>query len=73
MKEIYTYEICKDLALKCETRKELFNKNPHICAKIYRKKWVELLSHMRRLSSSYFRTIYAYEFKELNSVYVGLT
>ena len=73
MEEIYTYEICKDLALKCETRKELFNKNRHIHAKIYRENWVELLSHMRRLASSYFRTIYAYEFKELNSVYVGLT
>ena len=43
----WTYEICKEEALKYNTRKELQLNNPSIYAKIKGSKWFELYNHMK--------------------------
>lgn len=68
----WTYEKCKDVALKYDTKKE-FKKN---CSSAYNvilaKNWNNLLSHMKIVGNRYNKCIYAYEFSN-NHVYIGLT
>ena len=47
MRGKWTYEECKEEALKYNTRKELQMNNPSIYAKIKGSKWFELYSHMK--------------------------
>ena len=45
---IYTYERCKEEALKCESKWELGVKNSKVYNKIHKNKWIELFSHMKK-------------------------
>src|ERR1035437_3703169 len=44
-KNYWTYEKCKEAALKCETKKELREKYGTVHKLIYKNKWVELVEH----------------------------
>jgi len=68
----WTYEKCKEVALKCETKKELKSKYVSAHNKIYKENWLELLSHLKKIGNKYKRLIYTYEFSD-NHCYVGLT
>ena len=72
MNEKWTYEKCKEIALRFKTRRELKNNFYQVHHKIYRKKWHELLSHMERESSKRDRCVYYYRFND-GWVYVGIT
>ena len=69
----WTYEKCKEVALKYNTRTE-FNINDKSCyLKSYKNNWLdEICSHMNILGHKYKRCVYSYEFED-NSVYIGLT
>jgi predicted GIY-YIG superfamily endonuclease len=68
----WTYEKCKQEALKYNTRKELRQNNTALASKIFREKWYELFNHMEHVGNKYNRLIYVYEFPD-NHCYVGLT
>lgn len=72
MKEKWTYEKCKEIALQFKTRKELKETYYQVHYKIYKERWYELLSHMERQASKTSRCVYYYRFKS-NAIYVGLT
>ncbi len=71
VKGYWTYERCKEEALKYKTRGEFSNRTAY--GKIKRNGWNELLSHMKRRMTLKQRVIYSYEFPQNNYVYVGLT
>lgn len=72
MKEKWTYDVCKAIALKFNNRNDLKKEYYQVHYKIYKKKWYELLSHMTKLASKKERCVYFYIFEDA-SVYVGLT
>ena len=53
--------------------KDFREKQPRLYALICYHGWHHLLSDLKRTGSANLRTLYAYEFPELNYVYVGLT
>jgi predicted GIY-YIG superfamily endonuclease len=65
----WTYEKCKEYALKCKSRKELGDVPK---TTIYRNGWYELLDHMVNLPTLGHRYVYSFEFPD-KSVYVGLS
>lgn len=65
----WTYERCKEHALKCTKRKNL---KWAVRQKIYENRWFELLEHMEYQTSIIERYIYVFEFED-NHVYVGLS
>lgn len=69
----WTFERCKEEALKHKTKREFVKKCPSAYKKSNKEKWlVDICSHMVSLGDIKHRCIYAYEFSD-NSVYVGLT
>jgi REP element-mobilizing transposase RayT len=68
----WTYENCKETALKYNDREELSKKEGNCYGAITKNNWHELISHIEKKSSSFNRFIYAFEFSD-NHVYVGLT
>jgi hypothetical protein len=72
-KTIYTYEFCEKIVKKYKTLKELRINNYQVYVAIHRNKWNELIDNLPKEGGDYLRTIYSYEFKKYNSVYVGLT
>ena len=70
----WTYESCKEAALKYKKRSE-FCKSEDCTAyhMINQNKWVELLKHMKREMTLKQRVIYACEFPINNVAYIGLT
>jgi hypothetical protein len=68
----FTYENCKELALKYKTRTDMDKVEGLAYRTILKNKWLELFSHMKYKTSAVNRYIYAFEFSD-NNVYVGLT
>jgi len=73
-KGYWTKEKCREEALKYYNRTD-FCKNSNGCYyKSYNNNWLdEICSHMIVIGNKYKRCIYAYEFDETKTVYVGLT
>lgn len=69
----WTYEKCKKEALKYKTKNELRKNNSSVYTYIHKNKWYELFEHMEIIGNKYRRLVYAYEFREDNHCYVGLT
>lgn len=72
MEKKWAYEKCKEIALQFKTRKELKEQFYQVHYKIYKKKWHELLQHMKPLASKKHRCVYCYVFND-GATYVGLT
>jgi len=71
----WTYEKCKEIALKYKSRSEL-SKSKNDCTAygiIKTNGWDELLNHMKRKMTLKKRHIYAYEFPQSKVAYIGLT
>lgn len=68
----WTYERCKEIALKCESKVDLQNKHSSVYNNIQKYQWFDLFSHMKIIGNKYKRLIYVYEFDD-NYCYVGLT
>lgn len=61
----WTYEICKNEALKYQTKRDFRTANRNICQAMLKKGWWdEMCKHMRVLGNKYYRCIYAYEFDD---------
>jgi len=71
-KGFWTYERCKEYALKYTYLSDFYNECGAALTKIRKNKWDELISHLKHKSSNQNRYIYAFEFPD-NHVYVGLT
>ena len=70
---IYDIEECKTIISKYKTLKDFRINEPKIYGRIIRHKDKWLLKDLLPSESSFYRYIYVYEFKELNSAYIGLT
>jgi len=68
----WTYDVCKEEALKYETITEFRKNNGGGYYRIRESKWFELYDHMKNVGHLYKRLIYVYEFDD-NHCYVGLT
>ena len=68
----WTYEICKETALRYDDRNLLSNNEGACYTTILKNNWDELLSHITKKTTLSERFIYAFEFPD-NHVYVGLT
>jgi hypothetical protein len=68
------YEFCKEEALKYKTRGEFGKKSKNVYESARKNKWLDdICKHMFPVGNKFYRVIYAYEFIELNCVYIGLT
>ena len=71
----WTYERCKEVALKYKSRSE-FSKSKNDCTAyhtIHANEWFELLNHMKRKMTLKKRHIYVYEFSQSKVAYIGLS
>ena len=69
----WTYEKCKDEALKYKSRSEFQEKNYNVYRRSYDNGWLnDICKHMNIMGNIYKRMIYAYIFDD-NFFYVGLT
>lgn len=68
----WTYDKCKEEALKYNSSSELQKKCSSAYNVIFKNKWNELTKHFIKMGNKYNRLIYAYEFSDY-SFYVGLT
>lgn len=71
----YTYEKCKELALKCKSRTD-FAKRYHQAWTISKDNlWIDDFTWLRNIHifTDKIDTVYSYEFNELNAVYIGRT
>jgi predicted GIY-YIG superfamily endonuclease len=68
----WTYEKCKEAALKYNTKKEFRKNSSSAYNVILVKNWNNLLSHMKIIGNRYNKCIYVYEFPD-NHAYIGLT
>jgi len=68
----WTYEKCKEEALKYLHKSTFCEESPVSYRIVLKNKWIELLSHMVPLGNRYNRLLYVYEFSD-NYFYVGLT
>ncbi len=69
----WTFEVCKELALKCKFKKEFKENYNGAYQAAKTKKWMnDICGHMIPIGNRYNRCIYAYEFSD-NSAYIGLT
>ncbi len=72
-KGYWTFEKCKEEALKFNSRLEFKLNSSSIWGICRKNNWLdEVCSHMKLIGNKYKRCIYSYEFLD-NSVYVGLT
>jgi hypothetical protein len=69
----WTYERCKEIASKYKTKKEIRDNDYGCYQRIRHNKWFELVDHLTADASLKDRYVYAFEFIEYNSVYVGLS
>jgi hypothetical protein len=73
IKGYWTYEKCKEEALKYNNKKEFRKKNGGAYASARKNNWLyDICLHMKLQGNLYNRCIYSYEFSD-NCVYVGLT
>jgi predicted GIY-YIG superfamily endonuclease len=71
---IWTKERCREVSKTCGSRNEFIKRFQVAYNKARRKGWLDdICNHMKPLPTLHQRLIYAYEFKNENSVYVGLT
>ena len=68
----WSYERCKEEALKYKNRIEFEKKSVSAYSKIRTKRWYDLLSHMKKMTPVMGRYVYVFEFDD-NHAYVGLT
>jgi len=68
----WTYERCREEALKYISSSELQRKCSSVYNKIYINGWNELTQHFIKIGNRYKRLVYVYEFSD-NFFYVGLT
>ena len=69
----WTFEACKEVALKCRTKTEFAKTYNGAYQAAKKRKWMSDISgHMIVLGNRYNRCIYVYEFPD-NSAYIGLT
>lgn len=70
----WTYSICKEIALKYDNKRDfrLYDGLAYFASKSHNYLH-SICLHMKPLNNAYRRCIYAFEFSETNSVYVGLT
>lgn len=72
-KGYWTFEKCKEEALKYNSRLEFKNNSSTAWEKCRMNNWMDdVCEHMKIIGNLYKRCIYSYEFSD-NSVYVGLT
>ena len=70
----WTKERCHDAALKYKTRSEFTKNDCSGYSKAWEEKWLDdICSHMVSAGNKYKKCIYAYEFLDTKTVYVGLT
>lgn len=68
----WTYERCREEALKYISSSELQRKCSSVYNKIYINSWNELTQHFIKIGNRYKRLVYVYEFSD-NFFYVGIT
>jgi hypothetical protein len=70
----WTLDVCKKIALKYDNKRDfrLYDNNAYSASKCHNY-LNNICSHMKSLNNAHYRCIYAYEFSQTNSVYVGLT
>ena len=68
----WTYERCKEEALKYKYRYEFDKNNCTAYRTALRNKWLDLFDHMERIGNKVKRLLYVYEFSD-NHCYIGLT
>jgi len=72
-KNYWTYDKCRDEALKFQTRNEYRIKSGSSYIKASNNDWLnDICSHMKSIGNRMNRCVYAYEFED-KSVYVGIT
>ena len=70
----WTYEKCKEEAIKFKTRSDFRDKSSGAYYASLKNNWIEdICVHMTKFGNRRLRCIYSYEFIEDKSVYVGLT
>jgi len=70
----WTFDACKEVALKYNNKRDFrLYDNPAYSASKRHKYLQNICSHMKPLNNAHHRCIYALEFSEVNSVYIGLT
>lgn len=57
VKEKWTYELCKETALKYEYKKDFIKENKNIYNAIRKKKWKELTNHLKKTTTRIFKNI----------------
>ena len=72
MRKYWTYDKCKEVSLKCESKIELEKLYGSAYNSIHKNKWFGLFSHFKVIGNKYKRLIYVYEFSD-NHCYIGLT
>ena len=72
-RDYWTYERCKEEALKYKTRLDLMKGNKTVYMKIMKNGWEDLFSHMKRLSNLKKRHIYVFEFTASKIAYIGIS
>lgn len=70
---LYSKEECLKIAQTCDARKEFYTKHPKVAKWAKENGWYEECCAHMGAKGNKLRLIYAYEFPEYNSVYVGLT
>lgn len=50
MRKYWTYDKCKEVSLKCNTKTELFKNHRDVYGVIYKNKWFELIEHFIKFS-----------------------
>ena len=68
----WTYERCKEEALKYNNNKDFESKSPTAYCKINKNGWTGLKSHIKIIGDKFKRMIYVYEFSDKHA-YIGLT
>lgn len=71
-KGYWTYERCKEEALKCSNKGEFQKRYSTAYATVLKNKWLDLTRHMEIIGNKVKRLIYVYEFND-NHCYIGLT
>jgi len=70
----WTFEMCLSEALKYKKRIDFYKNSSKAYDAAKSHKWLDkVCEHMKIWGNKYKRCIYVYEFKELNSAYIGLT
>jgi predicted GIY-YIG superfamily endonuclease len=69
----WTYELCKEIAAKYQTKREFNHANHNAYSYAYGHGFLnEICTHMVKLGNRYFKCVYVYEFPD-KSAYIGIT